>query len=125
MTDEQTQPTETQTKANDWLQTEKEELDKQANFDGERLPALKFEENKIVEFEVDFSEPFKEYNDAANNSLKKIIPVTHNTEKKILWLNVKNPLYSELIRAGAEGQTNFKVMQIGNQANTKYNLVRD
>lgn len=116
---------ETQTNTTNWLELEAEELDKQTNFEGEKLPALKFEENKVVEFSVDFSNPFGEYNDIENKSVKAIINVTHNGEKKILWLNKKNPLYKELIHAGRDGKTEFKVIQVGTQKNTKYNLVRD
>ena len=109
----------------DWLEKEQEELNKQATFDGEKLPALQFEENKIVEFIVDFSKPFSVYEDTDNKCTKAIIPVTHGDEKKVLWLNKKNPLYKDLIHAGREGQTSFKVMQVGSKANTKYNLVKD
>lgn len=90
---------------------------------GERLPTLKFEENKIVEFTVDFSNPFGTWIDSDKNVTKAIIPVTHKGEKKNLWLNKKNPLYAELVHKGREGQTTFKVIQVGNQSNTKYNLV--
>ena len=116
---------ETQTNANDWLKQEAEQLNTNTNFDGEKLPALKFEESKVSEFTIDFSEKFNKYNDNENKSVKAIIPVVEAGEKKILWLNVKNPLYSELIKAGANGQTTFKVMQTGNQAGTKYNIVKD
>lgn len=108
-----------------WLQQEEEELNKQINFDGEKLPALQFEEGKIVKFKVDFSEPFKEYNDQENKSLKAIIPVEHKGEKKILWLNKRNPLYREIIHRGRDGITDFAVNQTGSKANTKYNLVEE
>lgn len=109
----------------DWIEKEAEELNKQATFDGDKLPALQFEENKVVKFGVDFSEPFKEYHDQENKVLKAIIPVTQNGEKKILWLNKKNPLYKDLILAGKSGKTEFSVIQVGNKANTKYNLVKE
>ena len=108
-----------------WLNKEVEELDKQKKFIGEKLPALQFEENKIVTFTIDFTNQFEIYEDTANKCVKAIIPVTHNGEKKILWLNKKNPLYIEIVHLGSSGQTEFKVMQIGNKANTKYNLVKE
>ena len=108
-----------------WLQEEAEKINQTQKFDGEKLPSLQFEENKIVEFKVDFSEKFKEYTDIGNKVTKAIIPVEHNGENKILWLNKKNPLYAEIILKGKEGITEFKVLQTGNKANTKYNLVED
>lgn len=110
---------------NNWLDDEAKALNEQKTFDGEKLPALQFEENKIVKFKVDFSEKFAEYNDAENKVTKAIIPVEHEGVKKILWLNKKNPLYAELILKGKEGITEFAVLQTGNKANTKYNLVED
>jgi len=108
-----------------WLDKEAEELNKQASFDGEKLPSLQFEENKVVKFKIDFSEPFKEFTDEANKCVKAIIPVEHKGEKKILWLNKKNPLYKDLIHKGKEGITEFAVSQTGKQANTKYFLVEE
>jgi len=117
--------TEEQTKTTNWLDKEVKELQEQTNFDGERLPSLQFEEKKIVEFDVDFSTPFQKWDDTVNKVKKAIIPVTHNNEKKVLWLNIKNPLYGELVHKGKSGETHFKVMQIGSQKNTKYNLVEN
>jgi len=117
--------TEEQTTNEDWLTNEKEKLNSQTTFDGERLPSLQFEENKIIEFDVDFSEPFKEWEDRENKTMKRIIPVVHEGEKKVLWLNIKNPLYRELIQKGTENMTHFKVMQTGSKQDTKYNLVEE
>lgn len=116
---------EEQGQVNNWLDKEVEELNKQTSFDGEKLPALQFEENKIVKFTVDFSKPFQEYDDTANKCVKAIIPVTHKGEKKVLWLNKKNPLYKDLIQKGRTGQNEFAVNQTGNKATTKYNIVED
>ena len=116
---------ETQTETTDWLAKEEEELNKQTNFDGEKLPSLQFEENKITKFTIDFSAPFPEWEDTVNKATKAIIPVTKGEVKLNLWLNKKNPLYKDLIHAGKEGQKDFAVMQIGNKANTKYNLVKE
>ena len=108
-----------------WLDKESEELNKQASFDGEKLPTLQFEEGKVIKFKVSFLEPFKEFNDTENKCVKAIIPVEHKGEKKILWLNKKNPLYKELIHKGRDGITDFAVSQTGSKANTKYHLVED
>lgn len=105
-----------------WLDEEAKELSTNTNF-GERLPALKLEDKKIVEFTVDFSKPFDKY--IADGVTKKIIPVTHKGEKKVLWMNTKNPLYAQLIEAGKKGQTTFKVSTTGTQKETRYTIVTD
>lgn len=90
----------------------------------ERKPSLKFEELKITEFSIDFSKPFDKFIDPLTGVIKKIIPVNHNGEEKNLWLNVKNPLYCQILKKYVLTEdNNFKVIQIGNQNNTKYELV--
>ena len=123
-TNEQPQQQTTEQSDNkDWLKQEVEEV-KQSGFDGEILPSLVLEENKITEFEVDVSKPFEKWT-SQDGVTKKIIPVTHNNEKKNFWLNVKNPLYSELIQLCAEGKTKFKVMRTGQKQNTKYSVIKE
>jgi len=111
-------------KITNWLEDESKELNTNTNF-GEKLPALKLEAGKIVEFTVDFSQPFNKWIDNSNGTVKKIIPVTHKGEKKNLWLNVKNPLYVQLIEAGKNGQTTFKVSTTGTQKETRYMIVTE
>jgi hypothetical protein len=105
-----------------WLQKEAEEL-KTTAFDEDRAPALKLEENKITEIVVDFSKPFEEWVDEETKTKKKIIPVTCKGEKLVWWLNVRNPVYHQIVQKGTEGVTTFKVLQTGSKQNTKYNLV--
>jgi hypothetical protein len=115
---------ETQTQNTNWLQEEAETLKENA-FDGERKPSLKLEENKIVEMTIDFSSPFQKWEDREESkvTIKKIIPVKVGEVELVWWLNIKNPIYGEIIKLGAEGQTVFKVIQTGNAKTTKYNLV--
>ena len=108
-----------------WLDKEAETLGSGSNFTGEKLPAMKFVENKISTFDVDFSKPFDKYDDDENKSIKAIIPVTESGEKKIWWCNIKNPVYAKVIHAGRTGQTQFKLMQIGSKKATRYELVDD
>jgi len=117
---------ETETQNNDWLKQEAETL-KESAFDGERKPALKLEENKLVTMTIDFAEPFQKWEDNSDgkSTVKKIIPVKVGEVELVWWLNVKNPIYGEIIKKGAEGQTVFKVMQTGIQDKTKYNLVEE
>ena len=105
-----------------WLQDEAMKV-KETSFDGERKPALKLIENKITEVKVDFANPFEKWEDQENGTIKKIIPVAVNGEELVWWLNVRNPIYHQIIEKGAAGQESFKVLQTGTQKNTKYTLV--
>jgi hypothetical protein len=40
------------------------------------------------------------------------------------WLNVKNPVYNDIIQTGLIGNKTIKVLQTGTQANTKYVIVK-
>jgi len=130
-TNEQTNPNEaTQTPINPvvdvaWLDEELGKLNEAPSFDGPKLPALQFEENKISEFDIDFSEPFKKWDDEVNGVTKAIIPCRRGSVDCLWWLNLKNPIYKDVIRKGREGCTHFKVLQTGNKKSTKYNLVED
>jgi len=108
-----------------WLEQESSQINVHDDYD--ELPSLQFVENKIITFEVDFSEPFIKWTgkQGTKDVMKAIIPVTEKGEKKNLWLNVKNPLYGEIVKLGIKGQKIFKVMQSGNQAETKYNIVEE
>lgn len=106
---------------NDWLKEESDKLETETNF--EEIPSLFLEENKVVKFYVDFSKPFDQWEDKKNNSVKAIIPTSHEEVRKNLWLNKKNPLYAEIIKRGKEGKDYFEVIRTGSQADTKYSLV--
>ncbi|MFW6129984.1 MAG: hypothetical protein ACOC56_02295 [Atribacterota bacterium] len=118
---QQTQQPQTE-KQKTWLEIEKENLES-TRFSGEILPGLKLEQGKITTFEVDFSKEFGRWTDG--KVIKKIIPVTHKGEKKNLWLNVKNPLYGQLINGGIKGQKVFKVSTTGTKDETRYVLVEE
>ena len=113
---------EVQTQTTNWLAEEYEKM-QETQFDGERLESLKMEENKVTSFKVDISEPFGKYDDAINGVIKKIIPVEHEGIRKNLWLNVKNPLYSQIVDQCHNGDLEFKVMRTGQQAETRYHVV--
>lgn len=117
----ETQKTEEVKDQENWLAKEIEENKGQA-FDGEKLPALKLEENKITEIEIDFSKPFDKWT-ADDGVIKKIVPVTVNNEKFVWWVNVKNPIYSQILQKGEAGISKFKVLQTGTQQNTRYTIV--
>ncbi len=123
-TTETPQPTEEQTteEQKNWLAEELKEV-KENSFDGDRKPALVLEENKTIEMTIDFSKAFEKWVDTENNAVKKIIPVRVGEADLVWWLNVKNPVYHQVIEKGSEGQTVFKVLQTGNKKTTKYILV--
>lgn len=108
-----------------WLKEEQSNLNTTTTPTGEILPSLKLESGKITKFKVDFTNKFNTWTDSASNVVKAIIPVTHKDERKNLWLNKKNPLYGELIRRGASGQTEFSVSTTGTQKDTKYQIVEE
>jgi len=121
--EEQTTKTNTEEQKN-WLAEELESV-KETSYDGDRKPALKLEENKIIEMTIDFSKPFEKWKDTENDSVKKIIPVRVGEVELVWWLNIKNPIYHKIIEFGSTGQTVFKVLQTGNKQTTKYTLVED
>jgi len=115
------QTTETQ---ENWMIKELEQI-KETSFDGDRKPALQLEENKTIEMTIDFTSPFEKWVDTENNSTKKIIPVKVGEVELVWWLNVKNPIYHQIIELGSKGQTEFKVLQTGSKKTTKYILVEN
>lgn len=104
-----------------WLQQEAALLHNNAG-NYERLESLQLKDGTLVTFNIDTSKPFEEWKDD-KGTIKKIIPVTHKDTRKNLWLNVKNPLYSQLIKRLVEGQTEFTVSTTGTQKDTKYTIV--
>ena len=112
--------TDTQT----WLDEEAKQLNTRTDY--EELPSLKLTPNVVTEISIDFSKPFEKWVGDNNGTpvTKKIVPVTYNGIRMNWWLNVKNPVYRDLIKAGQGGQKVFKVLQTGTQANTKYVLVK-
>ena len=115
---------ETQTTQTDWLAKEEELFKNTVTTQFEQLPSLKLVQNELTEIDVDFSKPFQKWTDESTGTIKAIIPVTKQNVKMNFWLNIKNPLYVELIRAGRNNITHFKILQTGTLKNTKYTLVK-
>lgn len=107
-----------------WLNDEAKKFISNTTY--EELPSLKLQPNVVAELEIDFSKPFEQWVGENNGKpvTKKIIPVTLSGTRMVWWLNVKNPIYKEIIQAGMNNQTKIKVLQTGSQANTKYVLVK-
>ena len=107
-----------------WLKEELDELEKNKP-SGDYPEALKLEEGKVTEFEISFEKAFDQWIDPATGAVKKIIPVMHKGEPRVLWINCANPLYRQIIEAGSKGQRTFKVMRTGQAKATRYTLVKD
>jgi len=106
----------------DWLKQEQAAIEADKP-DGDYPDALIFEEGKLTTFTVDFSTEFKRW-ESPDGVIKKIIPVKDiNNEDKVVWLNVKNPLYAEVVTRGLKGQTKFKVLRSGQKKATRYTVV--
>lgn len=113
------------TNMNNWLEDEAKKMKQPQTY--EELPSLKLSPNVITDITIDFSKPFNEWTgeDGTGKPIsKRIIPVTCNGVKMNWWLNVKNPLYSQIILSGLTGQTAFKILQTGTQKATKYVIVK-
>jgi hypothetical protein len=114
----------TETDNTNWLDEEAKQFTQHAEY--EELPSLKLQPNVIAELTIDFSKPFQSWTGEQGDKTitKKIIPVILAGTKMNWWVNVKNPIYRELITAGKAGTKLFKVLQTGTQANTKYVLLK-
>lgn len=112
---------------NNWLDEESQNLKNNNTTTFEILPSLKLSPGKITELEIDVSKPFEAWNGEQNGKTitKKIIPCIVKGERINWWLNVRNPIYREIIEKCKNGTTHFKVTQTGTQAETKYTLLED
>ena len=115
-------------KLENWLDQEEQDL-KQNDGNYEKLPSLVLEENKVTAVIVDASRPFEKWNDTVNKSIKAKVPVLQNGEKKIFWLNIKNPLYKDLVHECRESKNKelvlVKIFRTGTKTSTRYSLIKE
>lgn len=109
-----------------WLQQEAEQL-KTKTVRCEELESLQLKDGTITTFTIFTDKPFGEWKKEEKGKIttKKIIPVMHKDVKKNLWLNVKNPLYGQLLELLVTGQKTFKVSTTGTQSDTRYTIVKE
>jgi formyltetrahydrofolate hydrolase len=113
-----------QTKVPEWILEENAKIE--ASEQIERLPVLKFEEKKITQFKVDFSNKFEEFPDKfKEGGIRVKIPVEQKGVKMVLFVNKKNPIYWDILRKAKKGVTEFKIIQTGTKKETKYSIVED
>jgi len=105
----------------DWIC--KELAEQQNNKPTDRKPAIKLEENKIYEFEIDFSKSWDKWVNPEDGNVKKILPIKFGGVDSVWFLNVKNPCYRQILELGSKGQRKFKVIRVGSAKATRYNLV--
>ena len=113
-----------------WLEEEERNLSSQGTFD--KLPTPVFEDGKITAVEVDISKPFEKWTDMETKKTKAIIPCMSVIDGKLQranwWLNVKNPVYKEVIHKAREAQgtiLSLKIFQSGKGEKTTYSLVKE
>ncbi len=100
----------------------KEAMEK--GFDGDRLPSLKLEPDKLTTFDILMDGPFEQWVDPANGAIKKIIKIKHEGKLKVFWINVANPCYKSILESLKEGNHTVSIMRTGKDQNTKYTLVK-
>ena len=106
-----------------WLKEELVKLEESSHI-GDYPEPLKFEEGKIIYFNVKIGEKFKKWE--GEDVVKRIIPVIDEEgNEKVIWLNVKNPLYTEIVKAAVEGRTSFKVLRTGQKKDTRYTVIKE
>ena len=110
----------------DWIKEEANSL-KRTSTQFEQLPPLKLMPNVVTELEVDASKEWQKWIGADSKGkviTKKIIPVFVSGVRMNWWLNVSNPIYSEIVFSCSEGKNKFKILQTGTQAQTKYVILK-
>lgn len=116
---------EQQIEQTNWIDEEVKNLGESKTF--EKIPSVVFVENKTTKLEIDFSKPFEKWSGAnSTNSgdvTKAIIPCIQDGVLKNWWLNVKNPVYGEIIRKAKTGVREFTIIQIGSKQSTQYKII--
>ena len=105
-----------------WMDEELKQLNNEKQLT-ERKPAIKLEENKIYELEIDFSKPWDKWINPEDGNIKKILPVKYAGIDSVWFLNIKNPCYRQILELGKKGQKKFKIIRSGIAKATRYNLV--
>jgi len=112
----------------DWIAQELAEA-QENSFDGERLESFKPEENKSESVTIDITTQWQKWIDKEDGTIKKMIPVLHKEERKLFWLNTKNPIYKQLLEKAAEAKKEnkvgfeVKILRTGKLQNTRYALI--
>lgn len=107
-----------------WIEEEEKQIGgNRTTTEYEKKPYMKFEENKVTEIEVDFSKPFQKWQNEKKVT-SAIIPVVNEGISKTWFLNIKNPLYADIIHSGRAGINKLKILRTGQQEKTRYIIVK-
>lgn len=112
----------------------KREIEELESNQSTKLPTMNFPVDKVTKVMIDIAFPWQKYEEDSdkfgNSSIKKIIPVYHDNQMKNWWLNVKNPIYKEIVLRAAEqmkeGKQSFEIeiFRTGERQNTRYRVVK-
>ena len=104
-----------------WLEAESKSLEMPT------LPkqeTLDFEEGKIYEIVIDFSKPFAKVQSKYNeNVTQAVVIIQHEGKEKIWWVNIRNPIYKQIVDLGKTGKNALKIVRTGKLKATRYNIV--
>jgi hypothetical protein len=90
----------------------------------QKQETLDFVEGTIYEIIVDFSLPFAKVQSKYNeNVTQAVVPVKYQGKDMIWWVNIKNPIYKQLIDLAKIGKNAIKVVRTGKLKATRYNIV--
>jgi hypothetical protein len=104
----------------DWLQEELNALENSEKI--AKTTWLKFEENRIKDLIIDFSQKWEKKSDKFDK-LQALIPIKEGNELKTWGLNTANPFYRVLLKEGAKGKTIFKILQTGKGQDTRFAIL--
>jgi len=108
--------------ATTWIEQEQKQIPAAKEF--EKLPSVKFEENKPLDVTLDFSKPFEKWTDPETKKVKAIIPTMIGEIKHNWWLNTLNPIYREILNQGRAGVSTFTILQTGTANKTRYLILK-
>src|SRR3989344_4806647 len=110
---------------NNWIKEEQDTL-KANKPDYEEIPSLKFAEKEKAIIKIDITKRFSTWeglDSKGKGMIKKILPCFVKGQRMNWWLNVKNPIYAEILEACSEGKNVLTIMQIGSQDKTRYVII--
>ncbi len=119
-------------KGSNWLDEEAKNVDAQGDF-GPKLPSPMFEDGKITIMNIDATKEFQKWTDPETKKTKAIIPCLSDLDGKAQkcnwWVNLKNPIYKEVIHrckdVGDKSSVLVKILQSGTQDKTRYTLIKE
>ena len=115
-----------------WLDEEAKSVDAQGDF-GPKLPSPMFEDGKITIMNLNATKEFQKWTDPETKKTKAIISCTSDVDGKAQkcnwWVNLRNPIYKEIIHRCKDAKDKsgvlVKILQSGTQDKTRYTLIKE